>query len=51
MGCTILGSAFLSLFVVIKGHAGLIFGKDEELPAAKAPQTLSVPEPDAEDKE
>jgi NNP family nitrate/nitrite transporter-like MFS transporter len=51
MGCTILGSSFLSLFLVIKGHAGLIFGKDEELPAAKAPQTLSVPEPDAEDKE
>jgi NNP family nitrate/nitrite transporter-like MFS transporter len=51
MGVTILGSSFLSLFIVIKGHAGLIFGKDEELPEAKQPQTLSVPEPDAEDKE
>jgi NNP family nitrate/nitrite transporter-like MFS transporter len=51
MGVTILGSSFLSLFIVIKGHAGLIFGKDEELPEAKQPQTLSVPEPDAEDEE
>jgi NNP family nitrate/nitrite transporter-like MFS transporter len=51
MGVTILGSSFLSLFIVIKGHAGLIFGKDEELPEAKQPQTLSVPEPDVEDKE
>jgi NNP family nitrate/nitrite transporter-like MFS transporter len=52
MGITILGSSFLSLFIVIKGHAGLIWGKDDETPPGKAAQTITVPEPDddAEDK-
>lgn len=30
MGCTILGSAGLSALIFIKGHAGMIFGKDSE---------------------
>ena len=47
MGCTILASAFFSLFLFIKGHAGLICGKDDPVPT-KEPVTLSVPEPDAE---
>ena len=47
MGGTIMASSVLSIFIVIKGHAGILFGKDEEQPV-KTPQTLSVPEPDAE---
>jgi hypothetical protein len=46
MGATILASSVLSLFLFIKGHAGLIMGSDDPTPA-KEPQTLSVPEPDA----
>ena len=45
MGSCILGSAFLSLFIFIKGHAGLIMGQDDPTPQ-KEIQTLSVPEPD-----
>eukprot|EP00521_Asterionellopsis_glacialis_P010965 CAMPEP_0195307144 /NCGR_PEP_ID=MMETSP0707-20130614/37566_1 /TAXON_ID=33640 /ORGANISM="Asterionellopsis glacialis, Strain CCMP134" /LENGTH=479 /DNA_ID=CAMNT_0040371391 /DNA_START=94 /DNA_END=1533 /DNA_ORIENTATION=- len=46
MGCCILGSAFLSAFVIIKGHSSLLCGgTDEEEPKA---QGLSVPEPDEE---
>jgi NNP family nitrate/nitrite transporter-like MFS transporter len=39
MGATVLGSAVLSVFVNIKGSAGLIWGKD-----AAPKQTLAVPE-------
>jgi len=57
MGSCIIASGALSLFVCIKGHAGLISGQDSEeaiaawkrtggAPAASA--TLAVPEPDAE---
>ncbi|KAL9178586.1 hypothetical protein ACHAXT_001924 [Thalassiosira profunda] len=54
-GC-ILGSGILSLFICIKGHAGLVTGKDSEeaiaawkkTGAAAPQQTLTVPEPDAE---
>ena len=44
MGSTILGSAFLSLFLVIKGHRGLVFGQDS--PEVAKQQTLAVPEPE-----
>jgi NNP family nitrate/nitrite transporter-like MFS transporter len=47
MGCTILGSSFLTMLIVLKGHAGILFGKDGP-EAQKAIQTLVVPEPDAE---
>jgi NNP family nitrate/nitrite transporter-like MFS transporter len=52
MGCVILGTSILSIFVVIKGQAGLIWGK-ATLPA-KVSQTLAVPkvpEVDAENAE
>lgn len=40
MGFTIIGSAVLSVIIVIKGHAGLIFGKDAP---EEEPQVLAVP--------
>ena len=46
MGFSILGSSFLSLFIFIKGHAGLVCGKDEIV--AEKTEALSVPMPDAE---
>jgi len=46
MGCTILGSCVLSVFIYIKGHSALLFGKDDPIP--EKTQTLAVPEPDAE---
>lgn len=42
MGGTICASAALSLFIVIDGHKGLIFGKESD---AKNVQTLAVPAP------
>lgn len=57
MGSCIIASGFLSLFVCIKGHAGLVTGQDSEEAiaawkkmggAAPAAATLTVPEPDAE---
>jgi NNP family nitrate/nitrite transporter-like MFS transporter len=47
MGGVILGSCVLSCLLFIKGHAGMICGKDDPVPT-KEPQTLAVPEPDAE---
>lgn len=47
MGAVILASTALSPLIFIKGHAGLICGKDDPVPV-KEPQTLAVPEPDAE---
>ena len=47
MGCTVLGSSLLSFLIVIKGHAGLVFGKDAPVEFNKN-LTLSVPEPDTE---
>lgn len=47
MGSIVLGSCLLSSFVLIKGHAGIMFGKDDALPT-KEPQVLAIPEPDAE---
>ena len=44
MGILILVSSFLSLFIFIKGHAGLVCGEDDPEPAKEA-QVLSVPEP------
>merc|ERR1712232_94712 len=49
MGCTIIGSSVLSLFIFIKGHAGLIMGKDD--PDVGKQQTIAVPEPDLEVEE
>jgi NNP family nitrate/nitrite transporter-like MFS transporter len=47
MGATILGSSFLTLLIVLKGHAGILCGQDG--PEGKArQQTLVVPQPDAE---
>lgn len=46
MGCTILGSAVLSLILVIKGHAGLICGED--VAEEGKGETLAVPVKDAE---
>jgi NNP family nitrate/nitrite transporter-like MFS transporter len=46
MGATILGSSLLTLLIVLKGHAGILFGKDGPQ-AQKAAKTLVVPEPDA----
>lgn len=43
MGSTILVSAVLSVFIIIKGHRGLIFGKDEEVHAKNA-GVLAVPD-------
>jgi NNP family nitrate/nitrite transporter-like MFS transporter len=50
MGFSILGSAFTSLFIFIKGHAGLVCGQDDVIPP-KATETLTVPTPDAEKAE
>jgi NNP family nitrate/nitrite transporter-like MFS transporter len=47
MGSVVLASCALSPFILIKGHSGLICGKDDPGPT-KQPQFLSVPEPDAE---
>ena len=55
-GC-IIASGVLSLFICIKGHAGLVTGQDSEEAiaawkklgqSAPANDTLQVPEPDAE---
>ena len=46
MGGSIVASAVLSLFLVIDGHKGLIFGKDSE---TKNAQTLTVPAPAEEE--
>ena len=50
MGCTIIGSSFLSVFIFIKGHSGLICGKDDPT-LAKGGVTLAVPEPKGENDE
>ena len=47
MGYTILGSSLLTIFIVVKGHRGLLFGHDSAV-AMKPHATLTVPEPDAE---
>lgn len=46
MGSVIISSSFLSFFLVIKGHRGLLFGKDKV--NEKQPATLIVPEKDPE---
>ena len=46
MGVIIIFSAVLSLFIFIKGHAGLVCGQDDPTPV-KETQTLTVPEPTA----
>jgi NNP family nitrate/nitrite transporter-like MFS transporter len=45
MGCTILASSISTIFISIKGHRGIIFGQDTELPKE---ETLVVPEPNKE---
>jgi NNP family nitrate/nitrite transporter-like MFS transporter len=49
MGFTIIGSAFLSLFIFIKGHAGLICGQDA--PKEDEAVTLNVPVKEVEKAE
>jgi NNP family nitrate/nitrite transporter-like MFS transporter len=46
MGLTIMGSAVLSIFINIKGHRGLFWGKDDLVETKKA--TLVIPEQDSE---
>jgi NNP family nitrate/nitrite transporter-like MFS transporter len=46
MGIVILASSLSSVFIIIKGHRGLLFGEDA--PENKV-QSLAVPEPDAEE--
>jgi hypothetical protein len=46
MGATIMGSAVLSIFINIKGHRGLLWGKDDPVETKKG--TLVIPEQDAE---
>jgi NNP family nitrate/nitrite transporter-like MFS transporter len=48
MGSVTLGASLLTCFIFIKGHAGLLCGKDDIVPTKEQPQTLAVPEPDAE---
>jgi NNP family nitrate/nitrite transporter-like MFS transporter len=55
MGGVVLASGILSVFISIKGHASLLWGKDSEeaiaaykKTGAPAATTLQVPEPDAE---
>ena len=55
MGSCIIASGALSLFICIKGHAGLVTGQDSEEAiaawkklGAPASTTLQVPEPDAD---
>jgi MFS transporter, NNP family, nitrate/nitrite transporter len=50
MGISIMISAVLSLFIFIKGHSGLICGKDEYVDKETG-ATLAVPMPDAEKAE
>ena len=42
MGFSIIGSSILSIFIRIKGHSGLIGGKDSD--AVKADQALQIPD-------
>jgi len=49
MGTCIMASSVLSAVVVIPGHAGILFGKDEA--PAKTSQTLTVPELDTKKEE
>ena len=51
MGCTIIGSSVLSLFIFIKGHAGLIMGQDDPTIAKTGDATLTVPEPKGEEEQ
>jgi hypothetical protein len=46
MGCCIMASSVLSVFIHIKGHSGLLWGTEDPVPVKS--QMLAVPEPDAE---
>jgi len=48
MGCTILGSSILSIFVNIKGSSALLWGQDDNLEDKN--EGLAVPEPDEDAK-
>jgi len=50
MGSVIMISGACSVFINIKGHAGLLCGKDDPVPT-KSLETLVVPEPDTEKAE
>jgi NNP family nitrate/nitrite transporter-like MFS transporter len=49
MGCVILVFALTTVLITVKGHRGILFGKDTEFPKAEA-ETLTVPVPNKEDK-
>jgi NNP family nitrate/nitrite transporter-like MFS transporter len=49
MGATILASSLLTVFVVVKGHAGMLSGRDDPMPTKAA--TLLVPSPDNNEEE
>merc|ERR1719326_69245 len=58
MGGVIIGSAFLSLFIFIQGHAGLVVGQDSEVikdawqgKTTQGVSTLEVPLPEKEEEE
>merc|ERR1719183_2739724 len=50
MGFTIIGSSILSLFIRIKGHAGLICGEDSEEVKKGNEATIAVPAPEDEEE-
>jgi NNP family nitrate/nitrite transporter-like MFS transporter len=50
MGFTIIGSSILSLFIRIKGHAGLICGQDSEEVKKGNEATIAVPAPEDEEE-
>ena len=51
MGATVLVSAFLSVFIRIKGHAGLLCGKDAPIDKSTAGGVLTVPKKIDEEEE
>jgi NNP family nitrate/nitrite transporter-like MFS transporter len=48
MGCVILACALTTVLITVKGHRGILFGKDTEFPKA---ETLTVPGPNKEDND
>jgi NNP family nitrate/nitrite transporter-like MFS transporter len=48
MGCVILACALTTVLITVKGHRGILFGKDAEFPKA---ETLTVPVPNKEDND
>ena len=51
MGGCVLASGILTAFISIKGHAGLLWGKDSDEAIAAYKRTLQVPNANAESEE